>query len=385
MADYHSYNMLDHLEISRCPICAGLPTPLGLSVTYSLTSLGERVSIDYACCPSCGFVFQRNPLTWKSLRAYYQASPRYRDAEVNDVETQLCRTQAGFMESAGPLRERSVLDFGADMGKLLDVLAAEYGCVTSYIEENEEARRYLNNQGRHREVASPLASDCFDWLVFSQVLEHIVNPVEFLATMRRRLVADGRVFVEVPCNSFWDAQEYGFSFEHTNYFSPATLASAFHRAGFTATKLEVCSDARYFAGKARVIRAVAQVAPSSLPEHLVDAVRSHHQGVAERFALLAAAHCRDGHPGLALYGAAELADLLLSNNSLRADEILAVFDTDARKHGTMFHGLQVRPPREIPSVAPAAILILSAAEVAIRETIAATGFGGIVMGWSDLV
>lgn len=380
--------MADHLEISQCPICAGLPTALGITVGYSVAALRGRVSIDYACCPACGFVFQRNPLTWESLRGYYRQSPRYRPAEIDESEAQLCLAQANFMADAGPLDGRSILDVGADMGKLLDVLAAKHACKTAYMEENEEAKRQLRSHGRHREVVGLRESDCFDWLVLSEVLEHIVDPVTYLSMMRRYLAADGKVFIEVPCHSFWDDEDYGFSFEHVNYFSPASLTSALHRASFVTTKLEIGSDARYFVGKVRVIRAVAQAASPSLPAHLAAAVRAHHnRGMEARFAAaerLSIDNARNGRPGLALYGAAELADLLLSNTTLDAADILAIFDTDPKKHNTLFHGLPVRPPQDIPVVSPTAILILSSAESAIRRTISATGFTGEVIGWSDI-
>lgn len=237
--------MIERTYISACPVCTGIPSSLGMSETYWLAPLGERVKVDFAVCQSCGFVFQSAPLTRGSLKAYYRESPRYRSAEVNAEEDGLRRAQLAFIERDGALDSKLVLDIGADMGKLLDLIA-ERGCTTAYMEDNEEARRHLNQHGRHREISEFAGSERFDLLILSQVFEHIVEPVVFMRATRRHLASDARVFIEVPCHSLWDDSEYGFSFEHVNYFSPSTLSQALQQAGFVVTRLEVCSDARYF-------------------------------------------------------------------------------------------------------------------------------------------
>jgi FlaA1/EpsC-like NDP-sugar epimerase len=90
-------------------------------------------------------------------------------------------------------------------------------------------------------------------------------------------------------------------------------------------------------------------------------------------------------PGLALYGAGELAEQLFALGSLSADRVAVVFDSDARKHGRRFHEVDVRSPEDIVSINPAAIVILSSAEADIRRTIEATGYAGRVIAWSEVV
>jgi hypothetical protein len=206
--------------------------------------------------------------------------------------------------------------------------------------------------------------------------------------MRRHLVPGGRVFIEVPCHGRWDEDEYGFSFEHVNYFSPSTLSLALQRSGFEMTALEVCTDHRYFDGKVKIIRALAHVSAAEPMSNVGEAVKSHYRkefrARFEAARMLADRYRRDGKPGLALYGAAELADLLLSNTGLGGSDIIAIFDSDIKKHGTIFHGLSVHSPQNIPAMNVGAILILSGAVAAIRETIATLGFSGTVVGWTDL-
>ena len=322
-------HMLDHLNISHCPICSGIATPLGIRLSFHIAALNEKAQIDFACCNSCTFVFQSNPPTRAILKKYYRASPRYRSADVDTLEDGLRRNQVAFIERDGPLQGKAALDVGADMGKLLDLLR-ERGCITAYMEDSEAACQHLRSHGRHREIGEALEGEHFDLLVLSQVLEHIADPIGYMRMMREHLASDGRVFIEVPCHSLWDGSEYGFSFEHVNYFSPSTLSLALRASGFGVTKLEICSDPRYFDGKVKIIRALAQPAPAGVVSNLAEAVKSHYRsefgGRFEAARRLADRHRRDGQPGLALYGAAELADLLLSNTGFDCNDIVAIFE-----------------------------------------------------------
>ncbi len=226
--------------------------------------------------------------------------------------------------------------------------------------------------------------DRFDLICYSQVFEHIVEPVTYLATIRGHLHPGGRLFIEVPSHRRWDDREYGFSFEHVNYFSADTLAAALKRGGFSLVALEVCTDARYFNGKYEIIRVLAEVGPK------LDLSVSTQRHFADEFgARFAAAEtiarsCRHANgPRAALYGAAELADLLLANTAI-APDIAAVFDTDPAKHGTQFHGIPIRSPSDLNHMDIETIIIMSGAIAAIRMTFESLGFGGRILGWPDL-
>jgi|GEM_PF-3508884 len=379
--------MVEHVDILCCPNCGGCSFETGVTVSYLVHSLNEKVSIDFGAC-SCGFVFQRNPLAWESLKKYYENSPRYRSAIDDSWDRVLCRNQLAFFEHTGPLRSRRVLDIGADLGKMLDLLQASYGCRTAYMEQNEAALHYLRSHGRHEEIKQIQEDSRYDWIILSQVLEHIVNPVTYLEMLRHHVEEEGRIFIEVPNHSFWDSGDYGFSFEHVNYFSPATLASVLQKSGFVVTKLEVCSDERYFQGKFKIIRAVAQAAPLENRQDFAAAVNMHHRlGMGDRFVAaqeIADRFVLDGRPGLALYGAAELADLLLSNTSLGAGTVAGIFDGDRSKNGMQFHGFSVEGPENIVRDQIKAILILSGAEKTICDTIKKFGFKGEIIAWSDI-
>ena len=216
-----------------------------------------------------------------------------------------------------------------------------------------------------------------------------MRPVEFLEELRPSLASGGMLFIEVPNHSFWDDGDYGFSFEHVNYFSVAALTATMDRAGYVVTHLIVSDDPRYFSGSCRVIRAAATVKDPRLATSLPDVLREHNRrGMYGKFAAvekMGSELSRGANPGLALYGAGELAEQLFAHSSLSADRIAAVFDSDRKKHGRRFHGIAIHSPDDIVALNPAVVVILSGAEADIRRTIEATGYLGRVVGWSEVV
>lgn len=375
--------MPTHQLLSHCPICQAAAKPLDIAISYGLPCFKERVRIVFTRCPSCAFVFQSNPLERADMATYYSASPRFRSAEDYDpLERLLHQTQLGFMVGNG-LRPRStLLDIGAEMGRLLDLAKKRYDAVTAYIEDSVFACEYINAHGRHRQIVELGENDRFDWVILSQVLEHIVDPVDFLRSLRPHVVDDGGVFIEVPCHAFWNNTECHFSFEHVNYFSPAALTATLQAAGFVTINAEIGTDARYWGGRLKYIRLAAQ--KSAVPQQ--DEVIAHYRReMGDRFAHLKSLASRHRDKGkLALYGAAELADLVFNNVPFEQGDVVAIFDTDTKKHGTRYHGLTVHSALDIPVINPALIVVLSGAETAIRDTIKRSGFTGSIIGWSEL-
>jgi len=377
-------------ELRACPICQGQLVQLDITETYDLRpALPYRLAVDFAICGDCSFVCQLRVLPLEVIKQYYGNSPKLRCGTASESDSSLYAEQAAFMAQAGDLTSKRVLDVGADMGKLLDRLATEFGCRTFYQEENSAARAWLQSQGRHREAADLSSEETFDWIVLSQVLEHIADPVPWLIELRSHFSAGGHIFIEVPNHSFWDDADCQFSFEHVNYFSTTSLMAALDRAGFVPVLVAVTRHERYFSGQVRIIRVCAT---PRLPALIADpraAVRAHHadSGVNRFNAIDALSRdlLVDGKPGLAIYGAAELAHQLFAHTAINEGRIAAIFDSDPHKVGRDFGGLPVRPPSDIPVLDPAAIVILSGAETDIRGTIAQQGYRGRTIGWSEIL
>jgi hypothetical protein len=160
------------------------------------------------------------------------------------------------------------------------------------------------------------------------------------------------------------------------------------RAGFVPQLLAVTKHERYFSGRVRIIRVCATPRPAAPAADPAAAVRAHYErsGVSRFTAIdaLSRTLLENGKPGLAIYGAAELAHQLFAHTGLNEGRLAAIFDSDPRKHGRDFGGLPVRPPSDIPLLAPVAIVILSGAETDIQTAIAQQGYRGRIVPWSKI-
>lgn len=98
----------------------------------------------------------------------------------------------------------------------------------------------------------------FEMIVFFHVLEHLLDPLGFLLTLKERLSADGCLYLEVPniLEPWGDLKDFFPAF-HLHVFSSETLAILLERAGFRVVA-ETCTPN---------LRVIAKPSPdaSSLP------------------------------------------------------------------------------------------------------------------------
>ncbi|MGD1067406.1 MAG: class I SAM-dependent methyltransferase [Vulcanimicrobiaceae bacterium] len=198
-------------------------------------------------CASCGFVF--NGAFDGSLVAY---APGYDNAIPVSAafhEHLSGRADVALQDMAPNAR---VADIGCGNGAFLRVLSARhrgvvgFGIDAAYVGPERFGdirfeRRFFGGADEQLEV---------DVLTCRHVIEHVPDPVAFLCSIRAGLARSrrARVYFETPSfewileqGAIWDV-----FYEHCNYFTAAALRYAFHRAGFTVTRIERVFDGQYF-------------------------------------------------------------------------------------------------------------------------------------------
>jgi len=83
--------------------------------------------------------------------------------------------------------------------------------------------------------------ECFDYIVFCDVLEHVRDPRLFLQTVFGLLKPDGTIFCVVPALDSWSARLLKtnwmeFKLEHLSYFDTKSLRSLLFQEGFSEIK-----------------------------------------------------------------------------------------------------------------------------------------------------
>ncbi|MBI1829471.1 MAG: class I SAM-dependent methyltransferase [Thaumarchaeota archaeon] len=134
-----------------------------------------------------------------------------------------------------------ILEIGSGHGFFLELMRQKGYDITG-IEISKEKRR-ISKKVTSAKVLDidintqiPHIND-FDVMVMFHVLEHIINPIDFLKKIRNLLVSNGKIIVEVPnyndfqlkLNKYY--REFYWQRAHIHYFTPQVLDEIFDQAG----------------------------------------------------------------------------------------------------------------------------------------------------------
>jgi len=193
----------DVVTLDECPVCAGtrfetLPTPgrwIGPEVFEPL-----RGRIGMMDCRECGLAFVNPRPSSQHLGAFYAGSTY--DCHETSGSSSAGDTADFLMSRIEPhlpaLAPRTVLDYGAGGGGFL-IRMRELGWRTRGLEPGQRGLEACRAAGLDvTDAVDELPSAAFGLVTFHHVFEHLEDPGEVLATVRRVLAPDGRLFIEVP-------------------------------------------------------------------------------------------------------------------------------------------------------------------------------------------
>ncbi len=172
--------------------------------------------------------------------------------DTSDVDSVVARKVADTARRVAFIQENlppsaSLLDVGSGYGVLLGELARSGYRVTGV--EPSAARRAVSRKVTAAPIVSsslydlPTSLGRFDAVLLIHVLEHLIDPVKALASLKGLVDRGGCVIVEVPNvdEQLLDASEAFRAFywqrAHVSYFSPETLESVLRRAGFAIVRV----------------------------------------------------------------------------------------------------------------------------------------------------
>lgn len=219
------YNFsLDKFRVEECPNC-GL---MGLNPQPSDKELADIYGKNY-------FLFSENDEAQQHASALKSLTA---DHYLNLLESY----------QGGKLRGR-LLEIGCGQGDFL-VRAANRGLHITGVEYSkysvEVAQNKIGNRGTVYcgEINQIIAlNECFDIIVFTDVLEHIRDPRDFLKKVYSLLSKDGIVVIAVPTLDsfsarFMKSRWVEFKPEHLWYLSTNTLTRLLHSESFAEIKIK---------------------------------------------------------------------------------------------------------------------------------------------------
>jgi SAM-dependent methyltransferase len=239
-------------ETPSCLVCGGAERVPSDSVEWRGATFG------YVLCAACGLKYMSPRPTQRWYHALYEqefwqekianegysgkgpgaraggdglaqrlTKQRWRAARIVDAVSRF----------APPRRDSLVVDVGAAFGVTLHELRQRYGCEVAGVEPSTVARAYAEREfgirflGRYMEdLFGPSPADGrVGLLIFSHVLENIVDPRAALAAAARLLAPAGRIYVDTSNFLYYNA----INPYHPYIFSPDTLEELLARCGFS--------------------------------------------------------------------------------------------------------------------------------------------------------
>lgn len=389
--------------VRSCPLC-------GSQSGENLGSLCFRVfddlpisgSVQLVSCSGCGFAFYDTADSQADFDRYYRQNAYYSTAVTTGSggasPHDTVRFEALFQRLAPhmPGIDAAIFDVGCARGGLLSVMArhgfSRLHGVDMLPECVEQVRGTL---GVRAETGSalelPFPGVQADLLIYSHVVEHVINLSELVAAAYEKLGDTGILYVEVP-----DASRYGersshpyqdLYLEHVNHFDPATLAALFESGGFEIVSagtflLEAlpvgdvpCCWAIFRKGTARQGKDDCTVG-RHLREYLA---WSGQHPAHRRFAELA-----EAKTPVTVWGISQYAMLLLGQTPLRNCNLHGFVDLDPSKRLRSLMGRPVESPDVLRHAGPGDAVLVTAPgyEAPIAGALAAMDFKGVLLSAS---
>jgi SAM-dependent methyltransferase len=315
-------------------------------------------------CTDCGAGYADHIPTQTEFDAYYRDLSKYEDSAVDGerqpVEPRF-REMAGLIQRFIPSRDARILEIGSASGGLLaalqdlgftNLLGADPSpaCVRA-------ALAFYEIPGFASTLFTvPVPETRYDFLILTGVMEHIVDLDRAVAHFRRLLRPGGKVFLEVPDASRYDALQDApyqeFSVEHINFFSSTSLTNLMRNRRFRVVETgltvrpqhEVACPCAYGVFENTDVTEALVYDPHT-ERGLHEYIRGC-QAEDERICTAIRGALAPGEKML-VWGTGTHTLRLLATGGLDPTRIAAFIDSNSKYQGQQLHGLKVLAPEEL--------------------------------------
>jgi 2-polyprenyl-3-methyl-5-hydroxy-6-metoxy-1,4-benzoquinol methylase len=371
-------------DIRNCCICGAESNTVYNLPFLEIYGMAEEYTQKINICPHCGFIFTANPFGGELLSNRYKNLSKYefdRDRIIRDEKKDYlhrCNRQHSFIRNNIDQYE-SMLEIGAASGYNLSLYKKDgidvYGVEPSGINVKSCKQNYGIElfQGMFQEYLTENPYKKYDLVFLSHILEHIVNPHQFILALSE--INNRYIFIEVPTFDYkFKDEPFGmFTDEHVNYFTFEGLNNLMKSLHYENIDTNLAFDMN------------ADV-PSGCPSLLTlwqkqDVAPPIHTLTVNKMPVMSSSQLLCTYlktseslqkeinttidkittNKLAVWGTGNTASRLIANSGLRYKNIVKFYDSDIRKRNTLFFGRDITPfsPDDIKKGEVDTILIAS--------------------------
>ncbi len=345
-----------------CPLCGAVDGASVSEETWDIVGVGPVV-VGFRICGDCGLVREDPVLPRDRMLEHYADFSNYTNpGRDGRPSAQKERNVARQVAMAGRNTERPgrVFQAGCSDGYTLSRFR-EAGWQVDGIDPSRGARAVAHGQydleTRIGDFESAVGLRECDLFVATHVLEHVYDPVGFLAKAATMLAPGGRMLLEVPCLVLPDSWPNGYlTLEHVQYFSPNTLAACLAQVGLAIVDQEIHTERLPYpiicviAARTEAPWTRVRVADESEPDRarrLLEVYCEREWRTGWRRIDREILPRLDRYGSICVWGAGIHTSQLLARTSLSRRPLRYVVDSDRQKHGRRLAGLPVRSPDEI--------------------------------------
>jgi SAM-dependent methyltransferase len=209
--------------------------------------------VDISICPGCGYwrsayrdTPSRREVQEEHPSAYQGRDGRRFGSLISRLRAGCARYRARYalLSAHGPTQ---VIDFGCGQGYFLDALrSAGHQCLGIEISETT-GRRTMAKGHRVAPTLDALADQSFAAVVSVHVIEHLPDPDQILAALRRVLRPQACFYFEVPNADSWQARLFGRRWLHCeaglhiHHFTARAMAGLLAAHGYQTERISTYS------------------------------------------------------------------------------------------------------------------------------------------------
>lgn len=220
-------------NVLECSLCGSTKRRLFETIEES-----DQI-VAFHICRRCGLVYQSPRMDASELEQFYEREYRIQrqkteDPIEKDLQMQDARARAvlGMVQGHSPKIIRH-LDVGSSSGAILQRFHEQYGCASVGVEPGEAYRRFSKSQGLKVYPSLDALTETneapFDLISMLHVIEHFVDPVQTLRSLRKSMMQPGGyLLLEVPNLIDHECLELS----HLYAFTQSTLRETVRQAGF---------------------------------------------------------------------------------------------------------------------------------------------------------